>query len=267
MLDRYTRWPEAVPMPDMTADTVARVFYSTWIARFGCPHRITTDQGRQFESSLMTSLTNLLGIKRCRTTPYRPQSNGMVERWHRDLKAAIMCHEREDWCNLLPTVLLGFRTALKEELLASPAELVYGTQLRIPGEFLFPTKVPHDPTGFAEQLCEYMRQVRPVPVRHHTDQRPFVHPDLQKCSHVFLRDDAVRRPLQQPYTGPHKVVDRSKKTIVLNVNGKMRTVNIDRVKPAFLPKEPELEPQPQVSHEARRSTRPKVRFASTSGSH
>ena len=77
-------------MSDMTAETVPKAIYINWVARFGCPHRITTDQGRQFEANLMTSLTNLIGTKRCMTTPYHPQGNGMIERWHRTKKAVIM---------------------------------------------------------------------------------------------------------------------------------------------------------------------------------
>lgn len=72
-------------IPDMKSDTVAEVFFSGWIARFGVPEKIITDQGRLFESNLFTAFTNILGI-RARTTPYHPQSNGKVERFYRTLK-------------------------------------------------------------------------------------------------------------------------------------------------------------------------------------
>jgi hypothetical protein len=65
-------------------------------------------------------------------------ANGVVERFHRALKAAIMCHADQQWTEALPLVLLGIRTAFKEDLQASVAELVYGEPLRLPGELLTP---------------------------------------------------------------------------------------------------------------------------------
>ncbi|GFW14501.1 gag-pol polyprotein [Trichonephila clavipes] len=109
-------WVKAVPIPDIAAKTVAGAFFKTWIARFGTPSRITTDQGCQFESRLFKTLANLLGIKRIQTSPYHPQSNGMIEEWPRPLKAALKAYNTEHWSDALPAILLYFRTAYKEDL-------------------------------------------------------------------------------------------------------------------------------------------------------
>ena len=67
-IDRFTRWPEAIPIVDMTADAVAHAFISCWISQFGVPSSITTDCGCQFESALWEWLMELLGCKRIKTT-------------------------------------------------------------------------------------------------------------------------------------------------------------------------------------------------------
>ena len=112
-VDRFTRWPEAILLVDIRAETVADAFFSWWIARFGTPATITTDRGTQFESKSWDGLCNQFGIVRNRTTSYHLQSNGMVECLHRQLKAAIMAHESPNpRTTTLPAVLLGARSAV-----------------------------------------------------------------------------------------------------------------------------------------------------------
>jgi cleavage and polyadenylation specificity factor subunit 1 len=209
-VDRFTRWPEAIPIPDITADTVARDLLTGWISCFGCPQTITTDQGRQFDSQLFQSLAKICGIQLSRTTAHHPTANGLVERFHRILKAAIMCHTDQQWTEALPLVLLGIRTAFKEDLQASVAELVYGETLRIPGELLAPAADPMDPAHLITELRQHMARLRPVPAAHHASQAPFMHSDLRKCTHIFLQQDSIRRALKPPYCGPYQVLSRKK---------------------------------------------------------
>lgn len=89
IIDRFTRWPEAIPIPDLTAQTVAKHFVQRWIPIFGVPSIITTDRGAQFESALFRQLNHLLGTQRIRTTAYHPAANGLVERFHRKLKSSL----------------------------------------------------------------------------------------------------------------------------------------------------------------------------------
>ena len=97
----------------------------------------------------------LLGSTRIRTTAYHPSSNGMIERFHRQLKAAIKAYPSPDrWTEALPMVLLGIRTCLKSDLGCSTAELVYGTTLKLPGDFFItptPNSIP-DPSSYVDRV-------------------------------------------------------------------------------------------------------------------
>ena len=83
---------EAIPIPNITAETVAKAFLAHWVSRYGVPETITTDQGRQFESHLWRDFMSLLGTSLIRTSAYHPATNGMVGRFHRQLKASLADH-------------------------------------------------------------------------------------------------------------------------------------------------------------------------------
>lgn len=234
MIDRFSRWPEAIPIPDMQAKTICRAIFHTWITRFGCPSIITTDQGSQMRSSLYREFSEMLGTNRIRTTAYHPIANGIVERFHRHLKSSIKAHENSQWTEVLPIVLLGIRTAIKEDIGVSCAELVYGTTIQLPGDMIEISIIPPCDDIFVDRLRNAMREMNPVATSTHGQTKFYVNPSLNTCSHVFLRVDTVKPPLCQPYTGPHKILKRSNKNLTIQLNGRESTVSMDRVKPAYL---------------------------------
>lgn len=139
------------------------------------------------------------------------------------------------WTEVLPLVLLGIRSAFKNDLNCTTAELVYGTTLRLPGELIAPATEPVIPDiqDFANRLRQHMAQLRPCPTRATQPSSIFMSPALSKSSHVFIRNDAVKRSLQPPYNGPYEVLRRDAKHMTLFINGRTDTVSIDRLKPAF----------------------------------
>ena len=236
-IDRFTRWPEAIPITNITAPTVALAFLTGWVARFGVPSRLTSDRGAQFHSDLWRTLMSLLGVHHTQTTSYHPAANGMVERFHRQLKAAIMARDSSRWIESLPVVLLGLRATVKQDLDACPSELVYGTALRLPGEYFSPGSASErniTASDFAVRLAEHMRSLRAPETQHHAKPLVYLPPSLETCSHVFVRQDGIRRSLQAPYNGPFRVVSRADRYFTVDLGGREDNVCIDRLKPAHL---------------------------------
>ena len=251
IIDRYTRWPEAIPMADATASSCAFALLSQHIARFGVPEDVTSDRGPQFTSALWTALNTLLGVQHHRTTAYHPQANGIIERLHRQLKSALKARlVGPAWMDELPLVLLGLRSAPKEDLGCSPSELVYGTTIRLPGEFFeAPTSsAEQDVSGFLARLRSTMAALRPKDTTHHRRHTIHMPVDLQRCSFVFVRHDAHRTPLQCIYDGPFRVLQRAAKYFTLDINGRQDTVSVDRLKPAFVDTEFGLPEEAQHRH-------------------
>ncbi|KFD48922.1 hypothetical protein M513_10285 [Trichuris suis] len=243
IVDRYTRYPEAIPLKDATATECARALLS-WISRFGICLRLTSDRGRQFISDVWRELCQLLGIQSHTTLAYEPHQNGLVERMHRDLKASLMATLQGDpnCAARLPVVLMGMRAAFKPDIRTSAAELVLGETLRLPGHYF--DRCPDKPhSEFAKDLRRAFARLRPVKTSWHqpTAGRPmFISPSLSSATHVFVRVDSHRTLLQQPYKGPYRVLERGPKSYLLELEAGVDSVSIDRLKPAFLaPGQPE----------------------------
>ena len=91
-------------------------------------------------------------------------------------------------------------------------------------------------SGFVDQLQRSLREFAPPPAHFHSTPRQAKVPEsLSSCPAVFVRVDAVKRPLTQPYVGPYEILQRGDKTFILSRGGKPWTVTVDRLKPYFLP--------------------------------
>lgn len=129
---------------------------------------------------------------------------------------------------------MGLRAAHKDDLDASPAEMIYGTTIKLPGEFFEEAKNDHLSSDFTQELRRVMEQLRPVPASNHSKEKVFIQKDLAKCTHVFIRDDKVRTAIKQPYDGPYKIIRRTDKNFDVQVNKRIVKVSIDRVKAAHI---------------------------------
>ena len=82
VIDQFTKWLEFYPLPNQGAEAIAKVFVDNFIARFGCPPKIHTDQGKNMDGNLIRQICKLLDIDKTRTTPCHLSSNGQVERFN-----------------------------------------------------------------------------------------------------------------------------------------------------------------------------------------
>ena len=235
VVDRFTRWPEAIPLSDTGTKACARAFLNHWVARFGLPGDISSDRGAQFTSQLWADIAELYGTKLHLTTAYHPQANGLVERFHRHFKSALRARlNGPNWVDELPWILLGIRTAPKDDLRSSSAELVYGSPLTVPGDFLSSPGTGPAADQQLRRLRQHANSLAPVPTSQHGPVTPFIPHTLAVSPYVFIRHDAHRNPLQTPYTGPYRVLSRDNKAFVIDYGGREETVSIDRLKPAHV---------------------------------
>ena len=119
LVDHFSKWAEAIPIPNHTASTVAKVLIVHVFSRFGTPLQLLTDRGPEFESELFTHLMKWLEIEKLRTTAYRPSTNGTVERFHRSLNSMlgkVVSESQRDWDDRLPFVMAAYRAAVHSSL-------------------------------------------------------------------------------------------------------------------------------------------------------
>jgi hypothetical protein len=156
--DYFTKWVEAYPMSNMEAHTVAEIMATKWISRVGVPTIIHSDQGRNFESKLFKQMCDLLGIKKTRTTAFRPESNGMVERFNRTLNEMIVTTVREgplSWDQRIRFLTMAYRGTPHEATGFSPNFMVYGRELHFPVDVMM-----GQPNGVAEDELTYIKGLR-----------------------------------------------------------------------------------------------------------
>jgi cleavage and polyadenylation specificity factor subunit 1 len=228
IIDRTTRWLEAIPLQSTSARACADALVEGWIARFGVPAHITTDRGVQFTSEVWSLLCDTLGVTHSMTTSYHPQSNGMIERSHRQIKDSLRSRVAgQDWQQHLPWVLLGLRVAPKEDSGLSSAELVYGSTLTLPGDF---PATPESPTSDFIQRVQRLQ-----PPRTRLQQRPpqpaKLTGSLAEASHVYVRRGGAGPPLSPLYSGPYEVITRGPKTFTVLLGDRQEVISVDRLKP------------------------------------
>ena len=265
-VDRMTRWPIAVPIADITSSTVADAFSYGIVSAFGVPSSITTDNGSQFAGGLWQQLMRTWNIKHHFTTAYHPESNGLVERLHRRLKESLIAlgtEQPDQWFWRLPCTLLAIRTTLKPDIGSSPADLVFGEGLAVPGSLTSQEPSTSEQDNRARQnLLNSMRlevsRLQPVPTSAHRRPRVSIPEELRTCTHVMVRRGGTQPSLTSPYIGPYRVISRQESSFRVSMpGGQTESISISRLKPAVLRSdEDNLDETPSPPPSPRPSGRP-----------
>ena len=136
-MDYLTKWPEAKAIPNMKAETVAEFIYKEIICRHGVPEEILSDRGTSFINETIKELCQKFQTKHRLTSSYRPQTNGMVERFNRTIGeciAKLLSNKEKEWDEYIESVLLAYRTMKHDVTKFTPFQLLYGRQAKLPIE-------------------------------------------------------------------------------------------------------------------------------------
>ena len=138
--DHFTRWVEIFAVPDQTAVTCAEIILNDVIARFGCPHDMHSDQGRNYISQIFVDLCRMLEIRKTRSSPYNPRCNGQAERFNRTLIKMIKAYmkgQEKDWDRHLGCLAGAYRASVHESTRFTPNFLMLGREVRLPAQILY----------------------------------------------------------------------------------------------------------------------------------
>ncbi|CAF3783274.1 unnamed protein product [Rotaria sp. Silwood1] len=158
--DYCTRYVTAIALPNCTAETTAQAFFNEYICKYGIPSVILSDRGSHFQNKLMENSQKLIGYNHIYSTPYHPQSNGVVERFNATFVTQIsklQDTQYNNWDEFLQVVVFAYNTGVHKSTKFSPYELLYGGPARLPFHRQ-PTQFTFDkPVDYFEQLKKTLR--------------------------------------------------------------------------------------------------------------
>ena len=157
--DYLTKWVEAIPLPDQTADTTSQALLKHIIARHGTPRAILTDQGSNFTSKLFANICVYFKIKRKLTTAYHPQTDGQTERFNRTLMSMLRNYTKnthDDWEDVLELLCFAYRSSVHSSTHESPYYLMHGRDPPMLIDRFLDPRVPDiiTPTDYRSQLIK-----------------------------------------------------------------------------------------------------------------
>eukprot|EP00731_Ephydatia_muelleri_P020333 Em0013g60a len=175
----------------------------------------TLDKGRNFENAVVKGICNLLGIKKTRTTPYHPQSDGMIERFNRTLLSMLSIaveHNEHGWDLQLPLLMFAYRTSTHETTGATPFELIYGREAQLPDDLMFHIPATVDMSTSPGEYLSHLKTRLEAAVRAHANKQ-----QMRQGENYNRTVKGMSRKMHKPWKGPFKV-----KTVLVVHNNRLK---------------------------------------------
>ena len=255
--DHFTKCYEGIPLPDQTAFKTANALVYHWISRFGCPYSLHSGQGRNFESKLFEHLMKFLEMDKTRTTAFHPQSNAVIERMNKTLQnmlAKCINEEQSNWSQQLPYVMMTYRSSVHESTSYTPQFLVFGQELSLPLDCMYPNPQEITTTDIHEFVHNKQqafqgafelarRNLNEKQKRRNSIYNKKVHgPTYKEEQKVLLYHPAIAvgttSKFASPWKGPY-VIEKCLNDVIFRIkeekSSKQQIVHYDRLKPFFEP--------------------------------
>ena len=247
--DYFTRHITAIPLPSCTAAKTAESLFNNFFCLFGIPQLIVSDQGSHFKNQLMTNISQLIGYNHIYTTPYHPQSNGIVERFNGTFipqLSKLQDKETNNWDEFLSAIVFAYNTGIHKSTRFSPYELVFGRPPRLPihpqlSHFSFST--PNDYFLQLQQSLKYFHHfARSNNQRQHERNKTYYNtnrsdPHYRIGDRVLMRVHGLKGKLDPPFsTVPQIIVEIHHPIYIIRdeLTGSDSRVHVADLRPLFL---------------------------------
>ena len=256
LTDHFSKYVEIIPVLDMTAEVCATKILNEYVARWGCPLSIHSDQGRTYESKIFKELCRMLEIRKTRTSVRNPKGNGQSERFNRTLLRMIrayLCDEQDEWDLHLGCLAGAYRATPHETTKMTPNLLTMGREVRLPAELLFGSACSaqgDEVTSYGDYVDILRSRIQHA----HETARKYLASSAKRSKNNYDVKAAVNKyekgnlvwyllethkvgeapKLKQAYHGPFLVKKKVTEVdflIQLDKNGKVQIVHHDKLKP------------------------------------
>ena len=137
-VDSFSRFSILVPLKDKSAQSIARALINEVICRYATPRVLLSDNGTEFNNTILKAVCDSFHVKKCNIIPYSPQANGKVERANRRILDILrfITSSISAWDEHIPLVACSLNTAIHSSINESPHFVLFGNDKRLPHELL-----------------------------------------------------------------------------------------------------------------------------------